>query len=131
MMMTARTALLVGLTLAGCSKKSEPPQDKQAQKAPAAKDPATAKRMIGSGATVIDVRTSEEFADDHLPTATNIPVQELSGRLADVSKLVGGDKSKPIVVYCGTGNRASKAKRALEDAGYTNVVNGGGLDDLK
>jgi phage shock protein E len=87
--------------------------------------------MIANGAVVIDVRTSEEFAGEHLPSATNIPVQELGARLSDVANLVAGDKAKPIVVYCASGGRAGKAKRALEDAGYTNVVNGGGLDDLQ
>jgi phage shock protein E len=46
-------------------------------------------------------------------------------------KLTSGDKSKPIVVYCAAGSRAAKAKRTLESAGYTQVVNGGGLDELR
>lgn len=123
--------VVAALALGGCAK-SEPDKAPPAKSATApAKDPATAKRMIADGAVVIDVRTPDEFAGEHLPAATNIPVQELSARLSDVAKLVGGDKAKPIVVYCGSGARAGKAKRALEEAGYTNVVNGGGLDDLR
>ena len=125
-------ALLLGLALAGCSK-SEPSHDQQVTKATPSvkKDPAMAKELIGKGATVIDVRTADEYADEHLPNATNIPVQELPERLSDIAKLVGGDKTKPIVVYCAAGGRAGKAKRALDDAGYTHVINGGGLDDLR
>lgn len=86
--------------------------------------------MIASGAVVIDVRSTEEYAGPHVERATNIPIDQLATRLGDVEKLTGGDKAKPIVVYCASGNRASKAKTQLEANGYTNVVNGGGYDDL-
>ena len=43
------------------------------------------------------------------------------------AQLAHGDKSKPIVVYCAAGKRAARAKETLEAAGYTNVVNGGGI----
>lgn len=87
--------------------------------------------MIAAGAVVIDVRPSPEFSQDHLPNAVNIPVAELPTRLAEVDKLVGSDKTKPIVVYCMAGGMASKAKRELAAAGYSNVENGGGIDDLR
>ena len=35
------------------------------------------------GAIVIDVRTAEEFASDHLPQATNIPVDQFASRSVD------------------------------------------------
>ena len=95
------------------------------------KDSAAAKRMIASGATVIDVRTAAEYGEGHVATATNIPVDGFADHLADVAKLVGGDKSRPVVVYCAAGSRAARAKVVLEGAGYTNVVNGGGYDALK
>lgn len=98
---------------------------------PVAKDPEAAKQLIAQGATVLDVRTADEYADGHLPTATNVPVGDLGTRMDDVAKLVGGDKTKPIVVYCAAGGRAAKAKTALEQAGYTHVVNGGGYKDLR
>lgn len=93
---------------------------------------ADAKTLVRSGsAVVLDVRTPGEFSGGHLDRATNIPVDELPSRLADVDKLTGGDKSKPIVVYCARGSRAARAKMALDGAGYTAVVNGGGIDDLR
>lgn len=97
----------------------------------AADDPARAKQLVATGAPVVDVRTAEEWSEGHLPTAKHIPVDEVEQRLADFEKLVGGDKSKPLVVYCASGNRSGKAKKKLEAAGFTNVVNGGGYDDLK
>jgi phage shock protein E len=90
-----------------------------------------AKQLIANGAVVLDVRTPEEFAGGHVPNAENIPVEELEAHLKGIEKLVGGDKTKPIVVYCHSGNRSKKAAVKLVEAGYTAVVNGGGLDDLQ
>ncbi|HWU88152.1 MAG TPA: rhodanese-like domain-containing protein [Kofleriaceae bacterium] len=122
-------ALALGLGAASCSR-SEPVPAQQAPAAPAAKDPQAARALIAGGAVVLDVRTADEYAEGHLPSAVNVPVQELAQRMAEVNALVSGDKARPVVVYCASGNRASKAKQALEAAGYSRVVNGGGLDDL-
>ncbi|MGE0549045.1 MAG: rhodanese-like domain-containing protein [Kofleriaceae bacterium] len=124
---------------AGCSNKTESPPAPPANTpavpgagaAKPSKNPAEAKKLIAAGAVVIDVRPSPEFSQDHLPNAVNIPVAELPTRLAEVDKLVGSDKTKPIVVYCMAGGMASKAKRELAAAGYSNVENGGGIDDLR
>lgn len=132
--MTRFLSLLFVLAITGCAK-----DDKPAAPAPTAthtggpvkKDPATARKLIEGGAVVVDVRTPGEFEGGHLDRAANVPIQELAQRIAEVDKLVGGDKAKPVVVYCGSGGRASKAKAQLEAAGYTNVVNGGGYDDLR
>jgi phage shock protein E len=51
--------------------------------------------------------------------------------MREVEQLAEGDKTKPIVVYCASGGRAAKAKTQLDAAGYSNVVNGGGVDDLR
>ena len=121
------------LLLAACSK-SEPPKQEPAPGHVAgatSKDPAKAKQMMAAGAVVIDVRTPDEYSGDHLAQATNIPIEDFGAHLADVEKLTAGDKAKPVVLHCAKGGRAEKAKQQLEAAGYTNVVNGGGLDDLK
>jgi phage shock protein E len=42
------------------------------------------------------------------------------------------NKNATIVLYCGTGRRASKAKEILQQKGYTGkIMNAGGYDDLK
>lgn len=119
---------LAAATVGACQ--SSEPATGSAQQAPVAtaKDPAAARQLVAAGAVVVDVRTPEEYAGGHLPTAVNLPVQTFAP--ADVDKLTGGDKSKPVVVYCASGKRSAKAKAALDAAGYTNVVNGGGYDDL-
>jgi phage shock protein E len=107
------------------------PEAAPAKSAMQTRDPQAAREQIAKGAVVIDVRTAEEYGQEHLPQATNIPLDELPTKVAEVEKLLGGDKSKPVVLYCGTGFRAGKAKRALDAAGFTHVINGGGLDDLR
>lgn len=124
-------SILFALTLAcACSRSERAPEPGPAPAA-AKKDPAAAKKLIAAGAVVLDVRSSGEYAEEHLPNATNVPVEGFADHLAEVDTLAGGDKSRPIVVYCSAGSRAAKAKRVLDDAGYTRVTNGGGLDDLR
>jgi rhodanese-related sulfurtransferase len=68
---------------------------------------------------VLDVRTAEEFSQGHILGARNIPFDELEGRLKEIDRY----KDKPIVVSCGTGNRAGTAAGVLRKHGFTNVVN--------
>jgi len=134
-----RTAIIVIVTLvvltflvsvANCTR-SEPTPAPAPVPAATTKDPAAARKLIAAGAVVIDVRTPGEFAEAHLPNATNLPLDTIGEHLTDVDKLVDGDKARAIVLYCAAGSRAAKAKRVLDDAGYLRVVNGGGLDDLR
>jgi len=125
-----RTFTLLVALASGCSKSESPPPSPAPAPSAASKDAAAARKMIEAGAVVLDVRTPAEYSEAHLPAATNIPVQQFSERIAEVEKLVGGDKARPIVVYCASGARSAKAKAQLDAAGYTNVVNGGGYDDL-
>ena len=124
--MRALLAVVVAVTCLGaCSRSESPPVPTSTSK-----DPVAARRLVAAGAVVIDVRTADEYAGDHHPRAVNIPVQDLPSRLHEVDKLVAGDKTRPVVVYCAAGSRAAKAKATLDAAGYSAVVNAGGLDDL-
>lgn len=87
---------------------------------------ATAKEKIRKGARVVDVRTPAEYAAGHYTGATNIPLQEIQKRLADV-----GPTNQPVVVYCRSGNRSAQAKQILLKAGFSDVTNAGGLSDLQ
>src|SRR5258708_806057 len=131
-----RMIVIAIIALACCSKPEAPAPDPAPAPAPISKpaphltkpgkDPAAAKQLISAGAVVVDVRTPDEYGEGHLPQATNIPVDDFAKRLAEVDRLVAGDKSKAVVVYCAAGSRAAVAKQQLEAAGYTRVVNGGG-----
>jgi phage shock protein E len=82
-------------------------------------------QMIQAGAKIIDVRSPEEFSEEAYPNAVNIPVDEMMGRMSEF-----GEKDKPLVLYCASGARSAYAARILKNAGYTNVVNAGGLYDM-
>ncbi len=88
-------------------------------------DSETIRKYITQGALVVDVRTPEEFNAGHYKGSINIPLAELERNI----KLFG-DREKPIVVYCRTGNRSGKAKTILEKYGYKKVINGGGLSNM-
>ena len=81
---------------------------------------------IPPGSLVVDVRTPREFSRWHYPGALNIPVSEIERHAVKL-----GDKDRPIIVYCRSGNRSTTAKRILQNAGFTQVLNGGGLRDMK
>lgn len=76
-----------------------------------------AHQIVEAGARLVDVRTPEEFDAGHIDGAVNIPVQDLPARMDEL-----GRKDEPIVVYCRSGARSGSAKRTLEAAGYTKVV---------
>ena len=81
---------------------------------------------IKAGALVLDVRTPAEYSDKHFRDALNIPVDELASRLAELGK----DLDRCIIVYCASGARAGKASRLLRQAGFSEVINAGGLFNL-
>ena len=74
----------------------------------------------------IDVRSAEEFNAGHLQDAVNIP----HDKIIDGVKALGSDKDAPINLYCRSGRRAEAALTELKNAGYTNVTNHGGYEDL-
>jgi Rhodanese-related sulfurtransferase len=80
---------------------------------------------IKAGAMVVDVRTAEEFREEHYPNALNIPIDQIRQRLVEF-----GEKSASIVVYCATGSRSAYAAKMLKSAGYTDILNAGGLEDM-
>jgi rhodanese-related sulfurtransferase len=73
---------------------------------------------------VIDVRSSEMFAAQHIVGAKNIPLVEL------VSKLATLPKNKTIVTYCGdlTCGLAPKAALELAQKGFKVMELVGGID---
>jgi len=84
---------------------------------------------IGRGAaTIIDVRSPEEFAGGplgHLETALNIPLGELSDRLIEIR----AHENKPVIVVCRTDKRSANAAALLGEAGFRDVrVLRGGME---
>ncbi|MCC7002125.1 MAG: hypothetical protein IT357_08205 [Gemmatimonadaceae bacterium] len=72
----------------------------------------------------IDVRSKLEFFLGHLPGATHIPGDHLPDALAEHPQI---KKNSRILVYCASGARSAAAAARLGAAGYTRVVDGGGM----
>ena len=74
---------------------------------------------------ILDVRTTEEYSEKHIPGAINIPNEAIGTE--DIPELP--DKEQLILVYCRSGNRSKQASEKLVNLGYTNIVEFGGIND--
>ena len=75
-------------------------------------------------AVLVDVREEAEYITGHARDAELLPVDELDAESAD---LVIGPKDTPVLVYCRTGRRSREAAQKLEELGYAEVYDMGGL----
>lgn len=80
-------------------------------------------------AVVLDTRPYREWSVSHIPGALNVapkpgvPMALYTSDVAEIGRLVEGNKSKPLVLYC-NGPFCGKSKRVAKDlleAEYTNV----------
>lgn len=91
--------------------------------------PHLAAQLIRMGdVLVLDVRSDEEVEETGtLADAVHVVHTDTEGLM----EAIGEDKSRPVVLYCGSGRRAGIAIQALEEAGYIGLVNAGGYEDLQ
>ena len=75
---------------------------------------------------IIDVRTKEEWDSGHIEGANHIPLKNLSNKIDEFTK----DYNEEILLYCRSGNRSGKAKKLLDEIGYTNTKNLGGIKNV-
>lgn len=78
----------------------------------------------GDSVVVLDVRTTEEFAEGHLPNAIQIDVNTGAFRQEALRLL---PKDKTIAVYCRSGRRSVAAAEELAVEGYKVVNMEGGI----
>lgn len=85
--------------------------------------------LAARSATVLDARPYMEYAMGHIPGAVNVapkpgvPMSSYVSDVREVERLVGGDKTRPLVLYC-NGPFCGKSKRLSAEllaAGFTNV----------
>lgn len=91
-------------------------------------NPSVSLDLVKNGALLIDVRSPEEYHSEHIKGAININYTTIKNNHSVIEKLTNQDKRKSIVLYCRSGRRSGIAKKELEELGYTNVVNHGGID---
>lgn len=82
---------------------------------------------MDNGSVIVDVRSDKEYQEGHIEGALHKPHDQID---ESISSLLP-DKSRHIVLYCGSGKRAGMAKEKLEELGYTNVENAGGYKDMQ
>lgn len=67
---------------------------------------------ITAGAVAVDVRSEEEYAELHLHSAVNVPLNLLGIK----SRML--DKNRAYIFYCNTGRRSRAAAHLLTQQGY-------------
>ena len=77
-------------------------------------------------ATLIDVRSTNEYMAHHLPGSMNMPLAHLVEDIVHKIPL----RATPIILYCATGARSEQALGMLQKMGYTDAHNGGGAVHL-
>lgn len=75
----------------------------------------TAAEMTKNGALLVDVRTEEEFSEDAMDGAINVPLEGFGEWIATQSDDV------TVIVYCTSGVRAAEAASQAVEAGHTKV----------
>lgn len=76
---------------------------------------------LNQGGQLIDVRTTFEFNQGALNGAINMPVSNFQVLKDDI------DSSKPVLLYCRTGARSGMVKNYLDQLGFNQVYNIGGI----
>lgn len=76
------------------------------------------KQITAEEVQLIDVRTPEEFEAGHIEGAKNIDFfsEEFP---AAFEKL---DRTKPLYIYCRSGNRSQKAAAKLSEMGFVTII---------
>jgi rhodanese-related sulfurtransferase len=53
------------------------------------------RELLEQGAQLVEVLPAEEYVEEHLPGAVNIPLKRL-----DAETTAGLERERPVVVYC-------------------------------
>jgi rhodanese-related sulfurtransferase len=111
--------VLIGLTLvaspalASCGGSSTSSQD------------TTTVISLVPASNLIDVRTPEEFEEGYVKGAINIDVSNPNFE----SQIASLDKEAAYSIYCRSGNRSAVAVDIMRNAGFTNVVDLGAVEE--
>jgi len=69
-------------------------------------------------ATVLDIRSSDDFKRGHITGARNLPLAQLKTQISSLEN----QKAAPIIVVCQVGMSAQGAARQLLDNGFSRVM---------
>ncbi|WP_346925135.1 rhodanese-like domain-containing protein [uncultured Arthrobacter sp.] len=82
---------------------------------------AEAKELLSSGATLIDVRSAEEWRTGRAVQAKHVPLARLQTSTAGIQK------TRPVIAMCASGVRSASAARILASQGYDAYSLRGGM----
>ncbi|QDG62502.1 MULTISPECIES: rhodanese-like domain-containing protein [unclassified Pseudarthrobacter] len=82
---------------------------------------AQAKELLGSGATLIDVRSAQEWRTGRAPQAKHVPLDRLQASTAGIQR------ARPVIAVCASGVRSASAARLLAEKGYDAYSVRGGM----
>jgi rhodanese-related sulfurtransferase len=77
------------------------------------------KHRNDSNFVILDVRTREEFTEDHIEGAENLDYYSSNFEL----QLEKMDKEKKYLIYCASGDRGTKAMAKMKELGFKEVYN--------
>lgn len=83
---------------------------------------AEAKELLGSGATLVDVRSAQEWRSGRAPQAKHVPLDRLQASTAGIQK------TRPVIAVCASGVRSASAARLLAAKGYQAYSIRGGMN---
>jgi len=75
------------------------------------------RRALREGAAALDVREPDEYQSGHLPGAVHIPLGQIPARFMELPR------DRPILTYCGHGERSATALSLLERAELGPLIN--------
>lgn len=83
-----------------------------------------AKEMLQRDRSIclIDVRTTREYHEGHIPGSVNLPLGSMEG-ISSVAPELG----RKLFVYCLSGGRSARACAQLASMGYTDISDLGGI----
>ncbi len=90
-------------------------------------EPDEAKTMLASDNSIVllDVRTQEEYDEEHIAGSVLIPLHTLEQTL----KSSYPELDTTFIIYCRSGNRSADALDIMQAMGYENVYDLGGIQD--
>lgn len=76
-------------------------------------------RLMNQGATVLDVRSQQDYAAGHIAGARHFDPAQLSNGTDALKKY----RERPLIIYCDRGSIATTAVRVLARDGFSKVFN--------
>jgi rhodanese-related sulfurtransferase len=83
--------------------------------------PANAIRLMNNDdeILIIDIRAAADFKKGHIKGAKNMPLSDFAKSIDGIS----GEKDRPVLIYCNSGNTVTRAIKLLKKAGFEKVNN--------